>query len=108
MTLGVSETDEGTFLLLTVPAQGVKVQCPILAVNGTLDVQVSSRQNLPAIEKTMTQSVGKLTIVELEGLNHLFQLATTGAVAEYGQIETTFDPAALEIMKDWILEVSYD
>ena len=83
-----------------------QVECPVLAMNGTLDVQVSYRQNLPAIEEAMFESGGDITIVELEGLNHLFQPATTGAVSEYGAIETTFDPVALEVIRDWLLEVT--
>jgi len=82
-----------------------QVKCPILAMNGTLDVQVSSAQNLPAIEQAMIHSKELLTIVELEGLNHLFQFAQTGSISEYGVIETTFEPIALEVMRDWILEV---
>jgi hypothetical protein len=77
-------------------------------MNGTLDVQVSSKQNLPPIEKAIRRAGGDITIVELEGLNHLFQPATTGAVSEYITIETTFDPAALEILSDWILEKTED
>ena len=39
----------------------------------------------------------------------LFQKATTGAVAEYGQIETTFEPIALEALGGWLTEVTdYD
>ena len=85
-----------------------KLTCPVLAMNGTLDVQVSSRQNLPSIEKAIRRAGGDITIVELEGLNHLFQPATTGAVSEYMTIETTFDPAALEILSNWILENTED
>lgn len=84
------------------------VPCPVLAMNGTLDVQVDSRQNLPAIESTIRDAGGDVTIVELDGLNHLFQPATTGAVGEYAQIETTFDSKSLAIMSDWILEVADD
>lgn len=83
-----------------------QVQCPVLALNGTLDVQVSSSQNLPAIVDAMINAEGELTVIELEGLNHLFQPATTGAVSEYGQIETTFAPFALEEIRDWLLEVT--
>ena len=81
-----------------------KLTCPVLAMNGTLDVQVSSKQNLPPIEKSIRDAGGDITIVELEGLNHLFQPAVTGAVSEYMTIETTFDQSALAIISDWILE----
>ena len=81
-----------------------KLKCPVLAMNGTLDVQVSSKQNLPPIERAIRDAGGDITIIELEGLNHLFQPAVTGAVSEYVTIETTFDPKALAIISDWILE----
>ncbi|MBC8309617.1 MAG: alpha/beta hydrolase [Phycisphaerales bacterium] len=83
-----------------------KVSCPVLAMNGTLDVQVDSKQNLPVIESTINEAGGDVTIVELEGLNHLFQPAVTGSVGEYAQIETTFDSDSLKIISDWILKVT--
>jgi pimeloyl-ACP methyl ester carboxylesterase len=83
-----------------------EVDCPILAMNGTLDLQVDAYQNLPAIARSVESVGGDLTIVQLENLNHLFQPATTGAISEYAQIETTFDPEALEVMGDWVLEVT--
>lgn len=42
-------------------------------------------------------------IVELPGLNHLFQTCKTGAIAEYGQIDETIAPAALELIGNWII-----
>jgi uncharacterized protein len=83
-----------------------KIKCPVLAMNGTKDVQVDSVQNLTVIREVKENFDRDITIVELEGLNHLFQLATTGSVADYGQIETTFDTEALEIMTEWIDEVT--
>ena len=38
----------------------------------------------------------------LPGLNHLFQPADTGLMMEYGQIETTLDPAVIETVVDWV------
>lgn len=35
------------------------------------------------------------------GLNHLMQPTTTGAVTEYGTIETTIDPQLLELVRSW-------
>ena len=85
-----------------------EVDCPILAMNGTLDLQVDANQNLPAIATAVEEAGGDLTIVELENLNHLFQPATTGAISEYGQIEITFDQEALGVMGAWLLEVTDD
>ncbi|MDF7777008.1 hypothetical protein P1X14_17255 [Sphingomonas sp. AOB5] len=41
---------------------------------------------------------------ELPGLNHLFQTAETGAVAEYYQIEETMARLALETIAQWLAE----
>ena len=79
-----------------------KVKCPVLALNGTLDLQVLADQNLPAIERAVRDAGGDITVHRLQGLNHLFQPATTGAVDEYPSIETTFDPAALDLISTWI------
>jgi fermentation-respiration switch protein FrsA (DUF1100 family) len=82
-----------------------KVSCPVLALNGERDLQVSPAQNLPVLEQAL-QAGGnqRVTVHKLPDLNHLFQHCQTGAVSEYGQIEETFNPAALELIGDWILE----
>lgn len=43
-------------------------------------------------------------IVELEGLNHLFQASVTGSMNESVQIQETFNPRALQAIGDWIVE----
>ena len=85
-----------------------QVSCPVLAINGTLDSQVLAKENLSGIEKTLTKSGNKcFKIIELQGLNHLFQEAETGAFAEYSKIEQTFSPVFIETMTSWILEETY-
>ena len=80
-----------------------KVKVPVLALNGTLDLQVEVKGNLEAIEKALKKAGNKnVEIVALEGLNHLFQKATTGAVSEYGQIEETFHEPVMAQISDWI------
>jgi len=80
-----------------------KVTCPVLALNGSLDKQVLSSQNLPAIRKALEEAGNKhVEIDELPGLNHLFQTAKTGVPAEYSQIEETMSPIALEKIATWI------
>jgi fermentation-respiration switch protein FrsA (DUF1100 family) len=81
-----------------------RVRVPVLAINGSLDLQVPAKQNLPAIEAALKAGGnGKTKVVELPGLNHLFQKATSGAPAEYGTIEETMNPQALAVIGDWIL-----
>jgi len=81
-----------------------KVQCPVLAINGDKDSQVDSKYHLPAIKRALKEADNNNVVVEeLEGLNHLFQTAKTGSKEEYEQIEETFSPKALLIIKDWII-----
>lgn len=83
-----------------------KVDCPVLVLNGELDLQVIPEQNLPAIEVALQEGENtSYKIVELEGLNHLFQHAESGHPTEYSRIEETFAPEALEIMTAWITEI---
>lgn len=80
-----------------------KVQAPVLAMNGTLDTQVTIEQNLVAIETALSEGLcPSLTSVRLSGLNHLFQPAETGMLGEYATIETTFDEHALGVISGWI------
>lgn len=82
-----------------------KVMCPVLAINGSKDLQVPPSQNLGEIEKALKAGGNKdVTVKELPGLNHLFQHAQTGAPNEYSTIEETFAPEALEIVTTWIKE----
>lgn len=80
-----------------------KVTCPVLALNGAKDLQVDATRNLKAIEAALKEGGNKdVTIQELANLNHLFQTCKTGAVTEYGAIEETFAPLALETIAKWI------
>ncbi len=80
-----------------------KVRCPVLALNGDLDVQVVAQVNLSAIEQALREGGNPdFTVEELPGLNHLFQTAQTGNIGEYAFIEETIAPVALETMAAWI------
>lgn len=79
------------------------VKCPVLAINGSKDLQVPSVVNLEKIRTSLAKAGNqKVTIKELEGLNHLFQECTTGAPTEYATIEQTISPKALEAILTWI------
>jgi len=83
-----------------------KVRCPVLATNGSLDLQVSAKTNLPAIERALREAGNTRAVIkELPGLNHLFQTARTGALDEYVQIEETMSPLALETIAGWIAQL---
>jgi hypothetical protein len=94
------------FFLTYDPAPALtKVRCPVLALAGELDLQVLPAQNLPAIDAALVRGANQRhTVLELPGLNHLFQSARTGLPGEYGQIEETMAPAALDKITIWIQE----
>lgn len=80
-----------------------QVKCPVLALNGTLDLQVLCDDNLPEIEKALRGAGNEdVTILRLEGLNHLFQHSATGLPSEYSFIEETFAPEALSAVSKWL------
>ncbi|MEM1071590.1 MAG: alpha/beta fold hydrolase [Planctomycetota bacterium] len=87
------------------PRQALRVTSqPVLILNGSLDTQVLPDQNVPEITKALADAGNdKVTIHVLDGLNHLFQPAQTGALSEYGAIPTTFDEDTMVIIADWIL-----
>jgi pimeloyl-ACP methyl ester carboxylesterase len=76
---------------------------PVLVISGSKDLQVLPDQNLPVIRKALAGNKGA-KIVELPGLNHLLQPAKTGAPSEYGTIATSVDPAALDLISEWVTE----
>jgi uncharacterized protein len=92
------------FFLTYDPAAALrKLTIPVLDLNGSLDLQVPPAQNLPAI-RTALAGNKRAEVDELPGLNHLFQTAKTGSPAEYGQIEETISPVALDKIASWILK----
>ncbi len=86
------------------PAEALrKLSVPVLALNGSRDIQVPPSQNLPAIKAALTAGGNKdFQAIELPGLNHLFQTCQQCTAAEYGTLEETFSPQALEAMGDWL------
>lgn len=85
-----------------------QVKCPVLALNGSKDLQVPPKENLTGI-KTNVESNGnkKVTTLELENLNHLFQECSTGLPTEYATIEQTCSPKMLEAVKEWIIQRTF-
>jgi pimeloyl-ACP methyl ester carboxylesterase len=82
-----------------------RLDVPVLAINGLLDTQVDGMTNLNAIAEIMAINGNEdVTITPLLGLNHLFQPAETGSPTEYGTIDVTFAPTALEAIGAWLEE----
>ncbi|RZJ04190.1 MAG: alpha/beta hydrolase [Brevundimonas sp.] len=74
------------------------VHVPLLAIYGGKDLQVPADQNAPVLARALPAA----QIVILPDLNHLMQTAGTGAPSEYGTIEETIAPEALETVVDWV------
>ena len=72
-----------------------KTLCPVMAINGSHDVQVISSLNLAGIKAHLKPNP-KNIIKEYSSLNHLFQHCKTGNVSEYRMIEETVSPEVLE------------
>ena len=80
-----------------------KLNSKVLALNGSKDLQVLSQSNLAGIESSLKKSKSKKFVTkEMDGLNHLFQTCKACTVAEYGQLEETFSPAALRVIREWL------
>jgi pimeloyl-ACP methyl ester carboxylesterase len=93
------------FLLMDPALYLEKVDVPVLAIVGDKDLQVPPKENLDLIEAALKKGGNKnYTVVLLPGLNHLFQTSKTGLPSEYGTIEETISPTALQTMSDWILK----
>ena len=80
-----------------------KLSCKVLALNGSRDVQVISKSNLAGIDSALKKSKSpSYKTQEIPGLNHLFQHCKSCQLAEYGKLEETFAPEALDIIRDWL------
>ncbi len=81
----------------------LKVQCPVLAMNGEKDIVVACVDNLSAVEAALTAGGNKrYTTKALPKLNHFFQTCETGSFGECAKIEETLAPIALKLIGDWI------
>jgi fermentation-respiration switch protein FrsA (DUF1100 family) len=80
-----------------------RVTTPVLAMNGEKDLQVPPKQNLDAIRAALKAGGNtRVEVIEMPGLNHLFQTAKTGSPIEYGLLEETIAPSALDKIATWI------
>lgn len=80
------------------------VSCPVLALFGEKDLQVSVRANLEPMQQLL-QFNHYSTIKTFPDLNHLFQTSETGAPSEYQLIEETISPVFMEYVQQWIKNI---
>ena len=72
-----------------------------MALNGNLDLQVLSKDNLPVIKENLPAN-DKHLIKEYDSLNHLLQHCTLATALNYGGIEETISEEVLNDMATWI------
>lgn len=91
------------FFIRYIPDENLsKLSCPVLAINGSNDIQVIAESNLAGIESSLKKSKSKFKIIEVDGLNHLFQKCNACDVAEYGELNETFSPEVMQMMLGWL------
>ena len=81
-----------------------RITCPVLALNGTRDMQVEPESNLGALRSGLTGNPCN-KVEAVEGVNHLFQHCRTGMADEYRDIEETIAPEVLETLVAWLSEM---
>lgn len=77
------------------------ITCPVLALNGDMDMQVFADTNLASINRCLRGNRQVLT-VKLAGLNHIFQTCHTGMPDEYERLPETIAPTVLQLISTWI------
>jgi len=81
-----------------------EIKTPVLALNGSRDLQVPALENLGGITSALLEAGNdSFKVIEYYGLNHLFQFSQTGSPSEYGSIEETFNAAVMKDIAEWIL-----
>ncbi len=81
-----------------------QIKMPIYALYFELDSQVSPKQNMPLLFKTLNEAHHpNYTVKELPKHNHMLQSCETGSIAEYIQSSETVSPLIMNLVTDWIL-----
>lgn len=79
------------------------IKCPVLALNGEWDIQVSADQNLKAIKQTTPTA----QIKEYPRLNHMFQESPSISQSlNYGNIQQTISPIVLSDIANFIIQTN--
>lgn len=82
-----------------------QIKSPVLALNGDRDLQVDAGETVPLLRQAYEKSGNKdFTVLEIEGVNHLFQKAQSGSPSLYGAIEETMAPEVLNAIMGWVVK----
>ena len=79
-----------------------QIGCHVLVLIGSRDIQVTSKENIEGYKRLLPKNNKLHKLLELKGLNHLFQRCTTCTISEYGQLEETFSTIALEEIRSFL------
>jgi pimeloyl-ACP methyl ester carboxylesterase len=83
-------------------AQLGKVQCAVLLLNGTADLQVSAKRNMTPLYRALRRAKRTAVSYKLDGVNHLFQPAPTQWPMINGVQQPVFSPEALKLIYGWV------
>ncbi|MCD4701469.1 MAG: alpha/beta fold hydrolase [Candidatus Aegiribacteria sp.] len=81
------------------------VSCPVLALYGSLDIQVPPERNLESMQMALSENPLALVMV-IDGANHLFQASVDGMIEEYAALEPELTDGFESTVSDWILDVT--
>jgi len=94
-----------SFIALDPTPTLAQITCPVLALHGDKDSEMSADLHLHAIETTLKNAGNKdVTATTIKGVNHMMQTCKTGATTEYQELEETLSPLVLKMVGDWILD----
>jgi len=80
-----------------------QVQCPVLLLQGTADLQVTASRNLPLLQKGLKRTPFGVDVHKLSGVNHWFQPDPADWPLVNGRQKAAFSPEGLEVMRKWLV-----
>ncbi|GAB3858498.1 alpha/beta fold hydrolase [Hymenobacter terrigena] len=80
------------------------VQCAVLLLNGTADLQVSAKRNMVPLYKALRHAKRTVAEYKLDGINHLFQPAPAQWPMINGVQQAVFSPEGLKIIYAWVAQ----
>lgn len=80
-----------------------RIEAPLLAVYGSLDLQVPPAASVAALHRHFAGRRSRLLTTELlAGVNHMMQPAGSGSMEEYRLIEQTIAERVLAVLDSWL------
>jgi fermentation-respiration switch protein FrsA (DUF1100 family) len=92
------------FIAMQPEQYALKMRCPVLAIFGEKDIQISAPENAELMRKCLQKAnhAHHSRVEIIAGANHLFQKCHECTISEYGQLEETIAPEVLELLFSWI------